>query len=215
MHSCTMLRMAVPDGYARVTFEYQGVGYTGTMTNSVGFQTAAALDGPLPGSYEWGVRSPALYTRFWKASLAKVLSTGTTLVNCRVEAEGQVFEGGDETSGNPTGTRTGVQIGPPELATIVSFRAAGIGRRNRGRVYLPEALEVDWNVNGFTSALADAVADMAASATAWYGDLPEEVDGEPMATGPVVILHADAGTPSVVTSYRPGARIGRLRSRQS
>lgn len=210
-----MLRMAVPTGYARVTFEYPSIGYSGTMTNTMAFQTAAALDGPLPGTYEWGLRAPALYTRYWKATLALVLSEGTELVNCRVETPDGVWEGGDEVSGTPTGTRNGVLMGPPELCTVVSLRGAGIGRQNRGRVYLPEALEDDWNINGPTSQLATAVEAAQASGIAWYDDLPEIIAGEPMATGPVVILHSVGGTPTPVTAMRPGQRVGRLRSRQS
>lgn len=209
-----MLRMAVPAGYARVTFTYDAEGYTGPMSNTVAFETATALDGPIVNSPEWLARAPWFYAEWWKASIAEVMSTGSVDMSLvRVETSENVVEGhsptGPYTGSHPTGA-----VSIPELATVVSFRGANPGRSNRGRIYVPGMPTSFYSSAGLTVDGINALADLVAGTAAFYGDLPLELAGEPMTTGGVVILHPAGGTPTPVTTIKLGARAGHLRSRQ-
>lgn len=203
----------IPTGFAAVDFIYNSGGYSGTRLNRVHFQTAAALDGPLPGTEAWHARAPKLYHRYWGLFFAPMLTNVTDLVNVKVATTDRVSEGLDG-SLLASGSRTGVTLLPPEFSNVLSLRTGLAGRKYRGRIFLPESAEGDYDYFGNHVGL-DAVLETASEGAAtFFDDMPYDIDGELMASGQIHIVHSDGSPPTLVTSGVWASRVGRLRSRQ-
>lgn len=71
--------------------------------------------------------------------------------------------GADFTVTTGTGTRTGSDYLPRQVACVVSWRTAFLGRPYRGRVYLPPMLEADQNDGFLTVGYQDDAAEYAQS----------------------------------------------------
>lgn len=94
-------------------------------------------------------QNSGLVYRSWKA--VQLRGTGVTAVQgaCKTEG-GQAFEGNYSTS--ITGGATAVEPLPPQCAVVITLNTGLIGRRRRGRIYLPGYSEPDQSSGAWLSA---------------------------------------------------------------
>lgn len=109
-------------------------------------------------------------------------------------------------STNPAGAGTrGGSLATPQVQTLIKKNTALIGRKHRGRIYIPDVLESDVSDNGTVAAAELTI--LSAIAAAWMSAL---------STGPFVapvILHEDATAPTEITSMVPETKCATQRRR--
>lgn len=98
---------------------------------------------------------------------------------------------------------------PPQTASLVSWRTGFVGRRNRGRTYLPAPVETVQSAGTLSAGMLTAMADFAVAAialqdpanlgTAWFH---------------LVIYHHDLGTSTDVNSYLVRSELATQRRRR-
>jgi hypothetical protein len=97
------------------------------------------------------------------------------------------------------------------MALLVNKRTGGIGRRSRGRMFIPgvlpaTAVDTGGNLESTTVASYQQIADIFLAALA--------ANAAPFPTPtPGVLLHSDAGAPTPVTQLTVSTKVGSLRRR--
>lgn len=104
------------------------------------------------------INIPTVTYSSWR--LTQLRGTGVTPVQgeCRTEG-GQAFEGLYTT--NTAGTGSSGDALPPQCALVITLNTGFIGRRRRGRLYVPGFAETDQAAGTFTGTL------ITAATTAW------------------------------------------------
>ena len=180
-----------PAGFAQVEVNYN--------MPTAGLKDAMVTFGIQAASYDVTLAEAlkGIWTDNWLAVLHS--HAGVYSVTVRDSASG-VFE---SSSAELAGT-AGDTISPPQVALMVQKRTGVGGRRNRGRMYLPGPREDGYTDEGqLTTAQAS---ELQTAADDWLTDMGNADVG-------VVILHADGGTPTDVTSLVAGTFIATQRRR--
>lgn len=175
--------MEIPTGFSQVNVRFEGNGYTRGAEVVFGVDNDAAL-------------SPAALAAFvsteWQLSLLGLQGTAITLREIKVK-NGPTDTGPEATiSVGEPGTDAGNTL-PPNSAVLVKKLTALGGRMHTGRMFFPGATETQTDGAGklTTSALSDYQDGFDAFFTAMSGgDLP------------VALLHTDATTPDLLTSFQ-------------
>lgn len=140
---------------------------------------------------------------------AGLIDSSLTLVSVSL-AVGQDGPGGSVDSDLPpiAMTRSG-NSAPVAMAPILRKVTNQIGRRGRGRMFIPGAVAQTDTFE--TGALTPArVTALNAAATAWYEDLTTD----PVGSYPPVLLHSSAPTdPTPVTGFQVSPLVGWIRGR--
>lgn len=166
----------IPAGYSRVTLEY-------AAQSSMGSQVVTGIgvnEGPSEALLN-------LFEQWWDESLKLRTSTGTKLL--RIEARNDV-EVLDRSIGE-----FGILAGPPSppnTAALVKLGSGLVGRRHRGRMYLPGVLlDADVEAGGTIDPTAHG---SITGVMAYLFDLLLTESIVP------VVLHSGVGTPTLVTN---------------
>jgi hypothetical protein len=186
----------IPEGFGQVLVPLRnaGAGHVSAITFGVDF-TVAATDPQDEADTIAGVVYPRL---------APCQDSDVTIGPLEVRYR----QGGNEFVGIAATTDTGDQSfnsPPPNNSVIVAKNGAAAGRRNKGRFFLPWALDrTDMNEAG--GIVPARVTQIQGEMTTLLGDLVG-IDRE------MVILHSTAGTPAVVVGLVVSALIGSQRRR--
>jgi hypothetical protein len=108
-----------------------------------------------------------------------------------------------------TGTATGVL--PPQAAMAVSLRAPVVGRRGRGRFYLPAMSQASLASDG--TIVGTTATNVRAAAKTFIDNL-NNTAGVPLYQPLVAIMSADSATAIRPTQVRTGNRFDTIRSRR-
>lgn len=167
--------LVIPSGYAQCSIEIQ-----------------AALDTD-PYFVTFGIQSPIVtdvaedvadsFSTAWAARL----DNGFTITGCRVRDSVSV----DEFAANTTGTRAGTEL-PCNCACLIRKRSSLVGRKNRGRMFMPGLLPAsDIGETGIIQSTLRT--NIQNAANAWFTDMSTR--GFDLA-----ILHTSSTSPTLVSS---------------
>lgn len=184
--------MVIPPGYARVFIQYEIIGGHDCQ-NVIDYAVDSA-----PDQSDVDALS-ALYATPYKAQL----NSGSLYQGIKV----LVGNDGDpsvlfSTSGAGVGGR-GVALAAPQCMGLISKKTALAGRRNRGRIFIPNMAET--NVGDLGTIDSGGLTLLNNIAAALY------ITGTPW-TNPV-ILHSDNSTPTPVTTLVAETQVATLRRR--
>lgn len=192
----------IPTGFAELSFVFTGDDGTQPFVTTLGVGLAGISDEVLACNAAMGT---------YDEHLLPATSSGITLdkVVMSVGLTGGA-SGSVESTLPPIPGRNGGDFGPLAMAPIARKQTAELGRRGRGRCFLPACVEASqvnrsgeitptlrvllggrWN--DFLTALATA-----------------PIDGQVMSP---VLLHADGSTPSVITGGSISPLVGWIRGR--
>ena len=166
----------IPAGYARVNFEYAAASTLGSsIVTGIGVNTP-------PGEILLD-----LFEQWWDESLKLRTSHYYTLL--KIEARNDV-EFAERTIG-----QAGALVGdpaPPNTSALFRMQSGLVGRKYRGRMYLPGVLDDDEiNADG---TIVDTALTSLGGVMAYLIDVLGTASVEP------VILHSDSTVPTLVTS---------------
>lgn len=187
--------MATPPGFAMCSYE---------LKHSLMSRSAFITFGLDPSATDPTAVATTVRAAFMQpGSLFSILDTQCTLQNTRVALGtdgGEDLVGSDPTTGACTKALTSL---PPNCAVLVHKRTARGGRRGRGRMYLPWAINASSVTEGGVLTPADQLVIQTA-VSVW-------LSGIASGAGPVVLLHRPSspdiqgppttpGSPNTVTS---------------
>lgn len=174
------------------------LGETGSNENAdAAFQIDIAED---LRTFLYALRTYSSTAFAWNSiKLAPVSAAGRTIGTSSVYQFGTVVQG------------TGTGLLPPQLAAAVTMRANILGRRGRGRIYLPALASAAVATTGLlTAAFTDAAR---AAMVTLIGDI-ENAPGTPVYEPIVVVTSAGAATVVRPSQVRTGQRADTIRSRR-
>jgi len=188
--------VVIPPGYAQVRALFTQ-GQTGLAeSNSFGVDLTAPLDQTAVNALSTSLA----------AAYKPVLSTGSLFGGVHV-IEGQDGDPlvWDSVSGAGAGTRSITNAATPQVQFMIDKRTAFGGRKHRGRTFLPDVSEPDVGGNGAV------ISGTLTLLTTFANAIQAAFQVSPFTAH--VILHSDATTPTVVTSYAPDPFAATLRER--
>ncbi len=185
--------MTIPAGFAQIAYILS----SGNVTDGEAITTHGTA---VPSSSDLATVvngwSEAFATNFWNVhgnhEYVHIKTIGRTATQVYEVAGGGI----GTNSGEPTQSNT---------ALLVKKLSASIGRRNRGRMYIPGVLD-QGTVDGAGNIPPAAVASFQSSVFGWFseGSLSEAAP---------VILHADGSAPTPITSLIVESKTGSQRQR--
>lgn len=186
--------MVIPPGFARVFALFEIIGGHDCQ-NVVDF----AVD-PNPDQSDVDAASATI-----GAAYKAQLNSGSLYQGLRVlvgnDGDPTLLE---STSGAGVGTR-GLALCPPQTQGLITKKTALAGRRNRGRIFIPDMAESQvgdlGDINSTGQGLLDGIA------AAWLS-----LDAAPPWLNPV-ILHSDGGEPTEVIDMLESIKVATLRRR--
>lgn len=179
----------IPAGYSRVTLEYNAASSMGSqIVTGIGVNEDPG-DTLLDKFEEW-----------WEESLSLRTTTGYRLQ--RIEARNDVAVLDRTIGANGV---LGGDPSPPNTAALVRLQSGLVGRKYRGRMYLPGVLKDDEVSAGGT--ITESTASSILGVMLYLGDLLGTIGASP------VILHSDVGTPTLVTTLTVEATVATQRRR--
>jgi hypothetical protein len=193
----------IPAGFAEAAMVFTGGAGTAPYITTIG----VSLVGIAPEDYQQSARDIFVA---WRDNMLK--TQDDDLVFQRVDlAVGNGGAGsGSVSSDQPavSGTNTGT-FGPLAMSVVVQKLSADLGRRGKGRSFVPGSVTED-NV-GPSGQITTGLATYVSTA---YNDFLLDLATPPVgsATSPV-ILHADGSTPTPITGARTSPTVGWIRGR--
>lgn len=193
-----MAELILPPGYVLIQLQFKHALVARPMLTTF----AAEIDTPPFSQGNCNAVISAL-----RAAVAPLYDSEWTI------APGRVTAGGDPptafvTPGTITGSASAAESPPPQVALLISKRTGFVGRRFRGRCYLPCGNEQSINQDGSVSGTYLTTLNNAAIAiTAALDDVASNLAGQ-------VLLHSDIGVdPTPVTSFVGGTYVATQRRR--
>lgn len=202
--------MSIPTGFFRITWNLNSRGPSGTRAITFAAGYNKVLSTFVYQSPGWFIEATTYAVSVFDTTMSSVLDNDTSLESVAIATAGigattAVGSGHD-------GTR-GAVLAPPQMANIVRWRTMTPGRKGRGRMFLPDAAEGDYDEAGILTPTSTTLFqtfgdDMLASfayvplGTSWRSDV----------TG-AVLLHSDGSTPSPIEFSEPNPQPGWLRRR--
>lgn len=196
--------VTVPPGFGLAAFHLTADFGTPDFVTTIGLDLSVA-----GGDFEAAVE--AAYAAYATTIMTQTL-TSYTLTGCSltVGQDGSSVGSLQSASTPIPGSRSG-QSEAAAMAVIARKMTAQLGRRGRGRMYVPGWLEVDQAqpsgemVPGVFTALQDAL-----------DDFYDALQGDEGVTSPLngaVLLHADGGAPTPITALQLVTKVGWIRKR--
>lgn len=174
--------MTIPLNYSEVTMEFTGAGVP------FGAAVVFGVDNTVGGLTPTGVAT-AVNTAIGASGIMGRLSSNLGITNLHVK------NGPDSTGpfADVSVTRTGGSAGDtnPSTALLVNKASALGGRKNRGRMFFPGLIEADVGNAGVVTGTA---------LTAFQTQFTSFLTNLSGANIPMVLLHTDGSTPTLVTS---------------
>lgn len=166
----------IPAGYSRATFEYDARSPMGSqLVWGIGL-TQGPTETMLDALQDW-----------WEDSGKIRTSLSYTLSNIELRNDIEVLNRSVGTNGSLTDAPA-----PPGCAALVRLGSGLVGRKNRGRIYLPGML-LDDDIDSDGSILSGTVLSI-------QGVVDDLMAAIASASATPVVLHSDVGTPTLVTS---------------
>lgn len=194
----------IPANFGQLAFNYSGTAGTQpyVVTCGIALPTGVDLQEVVDFSFAtWAERwMPNTFSEF-------TLENCTLTVNAPGGGLGSVISANDPVPGDADGA-----AGLVAAAVLVNKRTGQLGRKGRGRFFIPGLLgESDIDVTGVLS--DSTVAVYATLAAAWLSLMQEGEDGWGASPNPYV-LHSDASlTPSAINRLVVSPKVGILRKR--
>ena len=148
----------------------------------------------------------ATHTHFGTDIINNLVSNAVQLI----DTEATINNGGVLSQATFVSTYTGGEGAtsvPPQVALLVRKQSVGLGKHNRGRIYVPGLPASFLNTDQTTIKPADLTA-MQTDFTQWLTDIQGDAY-----TSQMVILHRNASTPTVVVQLVVEAQIATQRRR--
>lgn len=166
-----MATLMIPTGHAQVSQALQLSGDSAPyyITYGIASPVASGLAETLRG----------IFVTAWTAPV----HTSYSISTCRVRDESSY----DEYTANTPGAFTGTAL-PQNVACLIEKLSLAVGRRNRGRIYMPGVLGASGNVDANGSIQSSRLSQLQTVCTTWLGALTS-------ASHHMVILHS-SGTPT-------------------
>jgi hypothetical protein len=183
----------IPVSFGQANLKFTGAGYPTGAEITIGFDplaisAAAAADA---------------FVDLWDTHLKGDTPSAVTLSSVLVKYGPNDTGASAEVGAGIAGTGTDGQV-QPGVCALIQKRTADGGRRNRGRIYYPIG----------EASILDGGALATAYVTGSQSDWALFLAAMPGNTGPMVVLHNDAGfTPTEVTSLSVQARAATQRRR--
>jgi hypothetical protein len=185
------MALSIPDGYAFVSQTLQA------SFRPKPWYVTYGVTGGVSGTNAQSLRT--IFINAWRTELDGSITIGNTRMR------DTTFAG--EAGGATLGSRAGLST-PPNISVLIEKNTLGLGRKNRGRMYMPCVLGATTEVA--ESGIIDTTRHTAlqAAADAWYGALSGAGLG-------LVILHSDAfaSTPTNVVNLTVDPLIATQRRR--
>lgn len=187
--------MIIPTGYGQVNLFFVGAALPRNA------QIAIGIDNNLGGS---ALTVASTVGGAWVTHIMPLLPAVMTLekVKCKL---------GPNDTGPEASWASGVPGGlddeepmPPNVAILVNKLTAIGGRKNAGKIFVPAFPESDSDGGGLLTV---------ARLGAWQGAMDDFVDTLDTSTVPMVVLHSDATTPTVVTDLSVQQRLATQKRR--
>lgn len=186
--------MIIPTGYAQVNFRYSGLAAPLGAENVIGVDNNLDL-GPAD------IAAAAITA--WTDNIAALCVNDLTLSSVLVKLGPNETGLSAEVGSGQTGASGSAGMTPQNALLVHKVSTRG-GRKGRGRLYLP----------GITEGTADESGNIASGTVAIYqagfDGFLADMDS---ATLPIVLLHGDSTSPSLVTALTVDARIATQRRR--
>jgi hypothetical protein len=200
----------IPVNYFRFAWQLNARGQSGPRVNTIAGNYAATLTAPDYEGAAFYAQAVDWCVNAWNTYLFNLYSTATTLTGVAVSTH----SGGLSTpvSDSTTGDRSGA-LAPPGLATIAQIHGQALGRKGRGRMFLPDVLESDFDSEGIVDGtwaaavitnLSNLVGAMDNNITG--SDFEQSLNG-------CHILHSDGSTPTRFDHWTVAPQPGYLRRR--
>lgn len=191
----------IPSGYGLVTFEYN---WQATSSNVCVTTLGVDTDG-----------SPALTLEAVEDAWLATDSLGTPSLlytggfyrgaTIRYPVGGGDYAVAESRSNAQAGGKSGSPA-LPQVSMIVQKRSALVGRRNRGRMFIPNQI-------GPADGDADRYGTWIAAGSVWQDKADEFLSLLTTAGITPVLLHSDGATPTTITEFRTNQTVGLVRSR--
>jgi hypothetical protein len=181
----------IPDGFAHCTYKFALTGRTNPITFTHGIRTDVAVSG-------WDFASELFDYLVAAGSIMEAANVRDVFTFESVECiinDGGVLVGQASTQSPVTGTNTTTATPPSNCTLLVQKRTGLIGRKFRGRFYLPTlglsegAVDPVGNIDSITFGTIDARVQQ------WFTDINGSSTLTPM------LLHNDATAPTRITSF--------------
>nr|CRY94736.1 hypothetical protein [uncultured prokaryote] len=195
------MALVIPPGYGSAQFVFNGPVGTQPFVTTIGLDLAAA-----GGDYV----EVANNVKTWYAEAFQTVTTNALVLDHVTLRVGQDGPGGSVDSDSPPIVmQSTATFAPIAMAVILRKVTNDLGRRGRGRMFLPgtcneAGIDADGTLN---SSLRQDMID--ASAT-FLSALFTPSFGPPT---PPVVLHSDGSTPSVLTNAAVSDTVGWIRGR--
>lgn len=190
--------MIVPEGYGLAVIKYEYIDTGEVMTTTFGFKNNPTDD---------AITCAEFISESWTAGF----TAATTLDSYRflgvyvLIGIGGVHQAA-ETADNIDGTVAAAPVSPA-VAVGVKKQTSFVGKKYRGRMYLPPAVLSEVNVNG--AGVIDG-----ATVTSIQGKLDNFKDVMELEDFPLVLLHTDATTPTPINALFVRDNVRTQRRRQ-
>lgn len=202
----------IPTDYVRLSWILNARGPSGVRVTGFAIHYSEIISAD-------GYESPGFFSFLagrmagdWWDAIAPAFFLSTSATGCQIATAN-----GSNTFLFPavTGTRSvgsGAQA-PPQEAVVAQLRSQDPGRRGRGRMFLPDVSEDDFDENGIIVAASSTIFEDAVNALISASDDITAGTADENSLDGLHILHRDGSTPSRVTAATINNQPGWLRRR--
>lgn len=194
----------IPEGYGECAWIFTGGPGTAPYVTTLG----VALVGIDPDDYVQACDD--LFAQY-RSVILPLTSDALTLdrVVLSIGLAGGTSGSVSSTNSAAQGGISGVEFAPLAMSAIATKQSASLGRKGRGRSFLPGTVR-DASVDEGGNLTSGAVAAIGDAWSALLVNLATATPGRAMSP---VILHADGSTPSVIVSGGCSPKVGWIRGR--
>lgn len=198
--------LLLPPGYANAAIHVAGPVGTPEFVTTIGFA--------MPLDFAPSVEMANNVFRSFTEAFGAAFATGWN-VN-RVSAHYEEDDAGASVDSTlaPFSAGGGGNRQPVQMSIVLQKRCAAGGRARRGRMFLPGCIQTDM-VDESGKLKPAHIADFQSKCNTFLAQLttPSGADVADRASTPPVLLHSTSMEPTPITSLKPAAQVGWIRSR--